>query len=132
MHLGKAPSCSDRVGGYRCGLAQRSRRDEVPDMTPLTVKLVSRLFFREEFLYVLAYSKKPPFLELLGGGFILAMREVGRTLSHTSEVTSGVAASYGESVGAKAWSESVALLVALMARGGSSASMASGRFHLGC
>ncbi|RWV93250.1 hypothetical protein GW17_00044309 [Ensete ventricosum] len=44
----------------------------------------------------------------------------------------GVAASYGESVGAKAWSESVALLAALMARGGSSVSMASGRFHLGC
>ncbi|RRT85929.1 hypothetical protein B296_00000365 [Ensete ventricosum] len=61
----------------------------LPDVTPLTFKLVPDLFF-------------------FGDVGILTRREVARTLSLTSVVTPGVAKSYGESVDAKAWRDGMA------------------------
>ncbi|RRT49176.1 hypothetical protein B296_00027233 [Ensete ventricosum] len=53
---------------------------------------------------------------------------VGRMLG----LTSGVIASYGESIGAGAWHHGVAHNAAFMAGDNGSTGAASGRFHLGC
>ncbi|RRT66407.1 hypothetical protein B296_00002603 [Ensete ventricosum] len=53
-------------------------------------------------------------------------------LSLTSTIPSGVADSYGESVGAEVWCEGMTHHAALMVRCGSSTVEAFDRFHLGC
>ncbi|RWW50413.1 hypothetical protein BHE74_00043317 [Ensete ventricosum] len=75
--------------------------------------------------------KEDPLLVLPGGSFILIGRKVNRSLDLTSAITSGVAASYSESVGAEAWREGVACHVSFMVRGGSSAGAPFDQFHLG-
>ncbi|RWV88333.1 hypothetical protein GW17_00049589, partial [Ensete ventricosum] len=107
----------------------------VPDVTPPTIKSVAQLeglFGGVCVCFFGSSPKSPPPAGDVERGFILTGRKVDHTLGHILDVTSGVAASYCESVGAGSWAEGMAHLATLMVRGGSSAVMAHGRFHLGC